>query len=1697
MASVDLNVGSNGIAIVASNACGAAKKDIILTRKKPCTEIVYNLIAPASPVTTSTEENYAIELNAAGLTSATQVKVKFNGENKAFSFDPVTGNIKISGLKLIDGTNTINVVMTNDCSSKTVDYKIDYKGCIPPVINISGLSDGMVVHEHLLSLTAQILNTNSADDISLKVNGESRDFTYNETTKNITASLELTEGGNSIEINVNGCEKATRKITINYEKPCTEITTGLMFPASASQTVVVPDYNITLTAHGVENASQIKVNQNGSNIPFTFTAATNIIEIAGIMLVDGVNTIVVDLSNACSKVQVKYTITYNGCKKPVITAGANPTSVSDPNYTFTATISNIAASSDIQFLVNGAPSAFVFDPVSGHFTAEIVLSEGLTNFILNANGCEKASLTAKTTYKKPCEPLIYALNIPNTTETSVADPTYTISLVAQHVTTAGIAVQVNGTPHTFNYVGDLITIPGISLNDGANTVVVNLKNDCSSETVTYMITHNNCNAPVIDLSASLLSVDHASYILSGNVENIDNAGQLVVKLNGANVPFTFDATSGSLTANLTLAKGDNNITVDANGCEKSSDKITIHYEIPCIPLTYTLASPTKVNSTAESDRITITLNTTNVASKSAITVTVNGAATDFTFSGGHITVADVHLNSGTNTVVVALKNDCSNQTITYTIDYNPCVPPAITLTSPTGTVSDPSYPLAVTVLNVSAKTDISVKLNGTVVPFDYNTTTHQLTATTTLNEGVNTIEVVAKGCEDRSTSYTLTYERPCDAIKYNYILPNGHSSTSAEATYYFKLKTWNVASKDDITFKLNGADQAFTFNAASGMLESKDMPLVDGDNTVTVTLKNGCSTEDLTFTINYAASIPCDEIKYNYILPTGNSSTSAEATYYFKLKTWNVASDADITFKLNGASQAFTFNSASGMLESKDMPLVSGTNTVVVTLKNDCSNETITYTIDYNPCIPPAITLTSPTGTVSDPSYPLAVTVLNVSAKTDISVKLNGTVVPFDYNTTTHQLTATTTLNEGVNTIEVVAKGCEDRSTSYTLTYERPCDAIKYNYILPNGHSSTSAEATYYFKLKTWNVASKDDITFKLNGADQAFTFNAASGMLESKDMPLVDGDNTVTVTLKNGCSTEDLTFTITYHASDSKGDDHDDDHDDGKGDDHDDGKGNDDSGPLDDCSKGADGKVTICHFPPGNPDNPQTITISESAVKTHVDHHDDYCGPCEDKKGNDSGSSGGNPCEDITYTLQKPSSKTITVHQMTTDVTIKANNVGSSGISAVINGVTQTFTYNEASHLITLKDVPLNSGNNLLKVVLKNDCSNEVLIYNITAAKSAGNDAGGSMNMGGSTPPPVITPVSPTGYSAEVNTPTYLLKARIQEIKTKTDLQVYVNGQAFTAFTYSSNIGQLSGVIKLNEGVNTVRVVATNSAKSVEANYKITYKKAGSVAIGGGNSGSTVDIPPVITLISPNKTSETTNNPTFAIKAKITNVSGKSDITVTINGRNVTGLTYNTSSQQMTLPVQLSEGANAVKITAKNGSKVTNQTCTITYNKASSSTIRGNDSGGGAVKTDPTPVITYVSPNKSTATTTNAHYTIKAKVSDVQSKANIKVYLNGTETSDFTYNATTDELIINLSLKNGANTIKVTATNGSKSAEKNYSINYKMQAQGSGIQGSSGSGSGTIKGSGSGTTTTGNGSGTTTRSGGIKTQQGGSRGGG
>jgi hypothetical protein len=58
-------------------------------------------------------------------------------------------------------------------------------------------------------------------------------------------------------------------------------------------------------------------------------------------------------------------------------------------------------------------------------------------------------------------------------------------------------------------------------------------------------------------------------------------------------------------------------------------------------------------------------------------------------------------------------------------------------------------------------------------------------------------------------------------------------------------------------------------------------------------------------------------------------------------------------------------------------------------------------------------------------------------------------------------------------------------------------------------------------------------------------------------------------------------------------------------------------------ANTGPDGKVTICHYPPGNRANAHTISVGMPAVEPHVRLHGDTIGPCGSTDGGVGGEGG------------------------------------------------------------------------------------------------------------------------------------------------------------------------------------------------------------------------------------------------------------------------------------------------------------------------------------------------------------------------------------------------------------------------------------------------------------------------------------------
>jgi len=1267
-----LTEGATSYEVIATNSCGSTSQmvAIIYEEEMPCYEPVISFINPSeNPFEyIGRNGNTSFTANVGNVSNQNMIVVKLNGNVIPFSFNAATGNIS-GAITLNQGNNTISVSATNECGNTTSETIITYEGIQnqlpPPVVTItSPNANPFSTTNTTQTITATVLNVAGASDISAIYNGTSvTNFAYNNITKVFSYNALLVNGLNSLIIsgtNTVGTDSKTQ--TITKSEPCNDPTISFNKPTVNASGLT----SFFATVGNITNPNMIVVNHNGSSVPYTYDASTGQISVT-LSLVEGNNLIGISVSNACGNESSEHNIIYTApveppCVNPLITISSLPVS-NDARYNFIANVSNVSSSNNVNVTLNGNPVSSNFNANNGSLTASLMLVEGNNTIIVQANECDGATQTIVVDYTIPCDPVTYNLILPNGNSATSAAATYMIKINTSNVPSeASISVAVNGgsVPYTFDSNSGMINCSNIPLQDGNNTIVVTIGNDCSNETITYTIAYEApvievpCVNPGINITSGSASSAPA-YNLSGNVSNISNASNVIVKLNGTVVSSNFNTNNGNLTASLTLNEGNNTIVVEANECDGTSQTVNVNYTVPCDPVTYNLILPNGNSATSAAATYMIKINTANVPSESNITVTLNGNSIPFTFSAnsGMINCSNISLQDGNNPVVVTIGNDCSNETISYNITYEapivtppPCENPTISLSSP-ATSSAASYSLAGSIGNITNVTNVIVKLNGVNTPANFNINNGGLAASLTLVEGNNTIIVEANECDGATETLTVVY------------------------------------------------------------------------------------------------TIPCDPVTYNLILPNGNSATSAAATYMIKINTANVPAQANITVSLNGNSIPFTFSANSGMINCSDIPLQEGNNPVVVTIGNDCSNETISYNITYEapivtppPCENPTISLSS-SGISSASSYSLSGSIGNITDASNVVVTLNGSVVTTNFNVNSGNLTAALTLVEGSNTIEVVANECDGASETLTVVYTVPCDPVTYNLVVPSMHNATSETESYMIKLGSSNVPGNSNISATLNGNSIPFTFNATSGMITCANISLEgedeggdddddddddsegddddDSENTIIITIGNDCSSETITYTISYEEEDEEN-------------------------PCEEpeinissqsTSSSAsynltgsvsniidasnvivklNGAVVTSSYNVTNHNLTATLTLVEGDNVVIIEANE--CDG-EDETFDITYTV---PCDPVTYNLISPNETSVNSENEAYTISLNTSNVpAQSDIAVTLNGNSIPFTFNANSGMINCSNIELVNGDNTVVIIIGNDCSNETINYTIS----------------------------------------------------------------------------------------------------------------------------------------------------------------------------------------------------------------------------------------------------------------------------------------------------------------------------------------------------------------------------------------------
>jgi len=185
-----------------------------------------------------------------------------------------------------------------------------------------------------------------------------------------------------------------------------------------------------------------------------------------------------------------------------------------------------------------------------------------------------------------------------------------------------------------------------------------------------------CNPPTITVMSNN-NVTNPSYTIQAIVNNAV-ANHISVTVNGTQVNASFNSGNNLLTATTLLNEGNNEIVISVDECEPAQEKFIVQYTIPCNPISYNLVYPAQTNLTS-SEAVVSSLNllVNNVIS-SGVYVSVNGNVAPFVLTGSTLSVSNINLLNGANTVQVSLTNNCSNEVITYSIAYTapsgPCGP---------------------------------------------------------------------------------------------------------------------------------------------------------------------------------------------------------------------------------------------------------------------------------------------------------------------------------------------------------------------------------------------------------------------------------------------------------------------------------------------------------------------------------------------------------------------------------------------------------------------------------------------------------------------------------------------------------------------------------------------------------------------------------------------------------------------------------------------------------------------------------------------------------------------------------------------------------------------------------------------------------------------------------------------------------------
>ncbi|MBA4323050.1 MAG: hypothetical protein C0408_09565, partial [Odoribacter sp.] len=233
----------------------------------------------------------------------------------------------------------------------------------------------------------------------------------------------------------------------------------------------------------------------------------------------------------------------------------------------------------------------------------------------------------------------------------------------------------------------------------------------------------------------------------------------------------------------------------------------------------------------------------------------------------------------------------------------------------------------------------------------------------------------------------------------------------------------------------------------------------------------------------------------------------------------------------------------------------------------------------------------------------------------------------------------------------------------------------------------------------------------------------------------------------------------------------------------------------------------------------------------------------------------------------------------------------------------------------------------------------------------------------------------------------------------------------------YNPLYGNVRSTVTLAEGRNTFIITGTNEAGSNRDDVVIIYNKPVTVVL------------PQLKFINP-ASPVTVEKNILAISVQTKNVKVWQDVTVVVNGIDFSNFSFSPEGVVQT-NIPLKAGINKVQVTGRNESGSASDFATITYTEPS--------------KVIP-PSINILFPGTSPFKTFEQVQEIKARITGISGKEKILFSFNGINIPGFTYDVNSLVLSASVTLREGSNTIIITARNDAGQDVKSQNINKETR---------------------------------------------------